>query len=122
MKKKTYKNYHYNFQILIILSFERLNFNQSISLSLKIIQLFNFQSLNVPLAHVLLLYIHMLYNYFIYAVPRCSSLKIRMESISILKYVKINDVKISSTKTAIKANTAKFLSIKAIRSLGFPSD
>lgn len=47
---------------------------------------------------------------------------VRMESISIPKYVKINNVKISSTKTAIKANTAKFLSIKAIRSLGFPSD
>lgn len=60
MKKKTYKNYHYNFQILIILSFERLNFNQSISLSLKIIQLFNFQSLNVPLAHFTIIYIYVI--------------------------------------------------------------
>lgn len=42
--------------------------------------------------------------------------------ISISKYVKINDVKILLIKTAIKANTAKFLSIKAIHSLGFPSD
>lgn len=39
--------------------------------------------------------------------------------ISISKYVKINDVKILLIKTAIKANTAKFLSIKAFVRFSF---